>query len=65
MDIEKHHKFMIVGCDGVWDVLSPDEAVNAIDGMKDPNMMAEYLVNMSMGKGTTDNTTAMVVRLND
>ena len=35
------------------------------NGMKDPNMMAEYLVNMSMGKGTTDNTTAMVVRLND
>jgi len=57
------HKFMIVACDGLWDVMTDAEAVNLIAGMTDANKMADKLVKTAMQRGTTDNVSAMVVRL--
>lgn len=41
------------------------EAVNAVSGMKDARAMAQKIVDMSIEMGTTDNVSAMVIRLND
>jgi serine/threonine protein phosphatase PrpC len=90
----------MMGCDGVWDVMSPEEAVFELEGMTDPQEMAQKLVicppfrpilsmpasvflsrrvsafvrvskcccrqvELSLDKGTTDNTTALIIRFND
>lgn len=59
------HKFMIVACDGLWDVVTDEEAVNAVKNVKNPQQMAKKLVDMAMRKGTTDNVSVMAVRLQD
>ena len=63
--IQREHKFVILACDGVWDVMRPKEAVDAIAHMKDSNQMAKTLIKLALERGTTDNVSAMVVRLND
>jgi serine/threonine protein phosphatase PrpC len=87
----------MMGCDGVWDVVSPEEAMFELEGITDPHQMAQKLVNslsfsrfylccsaslvvnlflrelkfccsqveLSLDKGTTDNTTALIIRFND
>jgi serine/threonine protein phosphatase PrpC len=52
------HKFMIVACDGLWDVMSDGEAVNLVAGMTDANKMADKLVKTAMQRGTTDKSVA-------
>jgi len=63
--LTKEHKFVIVGCDGVWDVMTDTEAVEAITGMKNANEMAKKIVQMSLERGTTDNVSVIVIRLQD
>jgi serine/threonine protein phosphatase PrpC len=58
------NKFLIIACDGLWDVLSDTDAVtivNAYTGPKDN--VAQHLVNVAIERGTTDNVTAVVVWL--
>ena len=57
------HKFVILACDGVWDVLTPQEAVDEVEGMTNPDKMAARIVETSLDKGTTDNVTCMIIRL--
>lgn len=63
LPLTKDHKFVIVACDGLWDVMSDTEAVNLVSGMKDAKKMADKLVKTALARGTTDNVSAMVVRL--
>jgi len=44
-------------------VMSDTEAVNLVSGMKDAKKMADKLVKTALARGTTDNVSAMVVRL--
>lgn len=57
-------RFVILGCDGIWDVLTNDDAVNVVanaaSNKKDP---ARALVKAAAGAGSTDNMTAVVVRI--
>lgn len=61
--------FLILACDGVWDVMSDQEAVDLlykkyIENNKEPVAnAAEYLVQLAIAKGSTDNVTAIVVFL--
>jgi serine/threonine protein phosphatase PrpC len=51
----------IVACDGLWDVMSDEEAVRFVREYKgDPSNVASSLVQESLKKGTTDNVTAIV-----
>eukprot|EP01060_Flectonema_neradi_P014699 TRINITY_DN2132_c3_g1_i1.p1 TRINITY_DN2132_c3_g1~~TRINITY_DN2132_c3_g1_i1.p1 ORF type:complete len:437 (+),score=66.85 TRINITY_DN2132_c3_g1_i1:127-1437(+) len=55
-------EFVIVACDGVWDVMSSQEAVSIVrrDLSKGVNVAASSLVRASIEKGSCDNVTALV-----
>ena len=61
--------FLILACDGVWDVMTDQEAVDLLHAKYIENNMepvpdaAEYLVKLAITKGSTDNVTAIVVYL--
>lgn len=64
-------KYLILACDGVWDVMSSEEAAkNVADFLRgkpgtqaDAMAAAENLVQTAKDKGSTDNITAMVIVL--
>lgn len=56
-------KFLIIACDGLWDVISDQKACELIQHMDDANAAAEALVKYALKQFTTDNVTVMVVFL--
>lgn len=54
---------LILGCDGLFDVVGSKEAVDCIQGCKTPLEGAERLFNLAFARGTKDNVTLMVVNL--
>jgi len=59
-------KFLILACDGLWDVINHQEAVNIArlslnSNGDDPQQTSEELVKMAYMKGSTDNITVLVV----
>ena len=54
LPLTSDHKFVIVACDGLWDVMTDAEAVSLVAGMTDANKMADKLVKTAMARGTTD-----------
>jgi serine/threonine protein phosphatase PrpC len=69
-DNDNHHAWRcaIVACDGLWDVLTDGEAVQAVYDYchEDPSKQAtaaDHLVSLALQKGTTDNVTVVVVWL--
>ncbi|KAL7339359.1 phosphatase 2C-domain-containing protein [Rhodotorula toruloides] len=55
--------FLIVACDGLWDVCSDQQAVDLIQGCKDPQEASDKLLQYALTHRTTDNLTVMVVLL--
>ena len=59
--------FVILACDGVWDVLSNQSAVDHawkhLANKDSPDHAAEQLVAYTLKRGSTDNVSAIVVRL--
>ncbi|BFZ57758.1 mgpp2cl-1, protein phosphatase 2C-like protein 1 [Savitreella phatthalungensis] len=56
-------EFMILACDGLWDVCTDQEAVDLVRGIEDPNAASKVLVEHALREYSTDNLTVMVVRL--
>jgi hypothetical protein len=55
--------FLVIACDGVWDVLSDDDAVAiAAKHFGKPKDAAEAVVRQAYSKGSRDNLTATVVQ---
>ncbi|CAK9134100.1 unnamed protein product [Ilex paraguariensis] len=58
-------EFLIIGCDGIWDVMSNQEAVclvrHELRQHDDPRQCAKELVNQALCLQTDDNLTAIVV----
>lgn len=58
-------EFLILGCDGIWDVLTNQDAVNLVRRElryhNDPQQCAKELINLALRKDTCDNLTAIVV----
>ncbi|CAA0831477.1 Probable protein phosphatase 2C 13 [Striga hermonthica] len=58
-------EFLIIGCDGIWDVMSNQEAVcvvrEELGRCRDPNVCAQELVNQALMRDSCDNVTAVVV----
>ncbi|GJR87439.1 probable protein phosphatase 2C 47 [Tanacetum coccineum] len=58
-------EFMIIGCDGIWDVMSNEEAVSLVRKQlmqhNDPQRCATKLINQALRLHTSDNLTAIVV----
>jgi serine/threonine protein phosphatase PrpC len=68
--LSKKDKFMILACDGVWDILSNQDVVNIVlencydsDGnrINKKNNIAKKISEIAFEKGSTDNLTTLVV----
>jgi protein phosphatase PTC1 len=56
-------EFIIIACDGLWDVCSDQEAVDLVRGVEDPFAASKLLVDHALNRFSTDNLSCMVVRL--
>jgi protein phosphatase 1L len=56
-------EFLILACDGLWDVISNQDAVDLVKGFTDPEEAAAALVEAALKAGTLDNVSAIVVFL--
>ncbi|KAK8888377.1 hypothetical protein M9Y10_039447 [Tritrichomonas musculus] len=54
---------VILACDGIWDVLSDEEAGKIAREINDPKEAAKAIVNKSLEKDTTDNVSCIVIDL--
>ncbi|KAL5700711.1 protein-serine/threonine phosphatase [Ranunculus cassubicifolius] len=63
--LTEDHEFLIIGCDGIWDVLSSQQAVSRVRrGLQrhgDPEKCARDLVKKALRLNTSDNLTVVVV----
>ncbi|KAK3683102.1 mgpp2cl-1, protein phosphatase 2C-like protein 1 [Vermiconidia calcicola] len=55
-------EFLILACDGLWDVCSDQEAVDLVRNVGDPQAASKNLVDHALGRFSTDNLSCMVVR---
>lgn len=63
VEIEEKSKFLILACDGLWDVMSDQEAVDLIFEENDPSKAAEVLRDEAFNRKSTDNISVIVVFL--
>jgi len=54
--------FMIMACDGLWDVVSDQEAVSLIASIDDPEKAALKLRDTALDKGSEDNVSVVVIQ---
>lgn len=57
-------EFIILACDGLWDVCSDQEAVDLVRHNADPTAAAKHLVDYALARFSTDNLSCMIVRFN-
>eukprot|EP01080_Neovahlkampfia_damariscottae_P012009 gene12009-5409_t len=62
IDLNEKDNFIIIACDGVWDVVSDSDAVKEIQEEKDPRVASAKLRNYAYDNKSTDNITCTVVR---
>ncbi|KAF2452083.1 PP2C-domain-containing protein [Karstenula rhodostoma CBS 690.94] len=58
-------EFLILACDGLWDVCSDQEAVDLVRGIHDPQAASKTLVDHALARFSTDNLSCMVVRFDN
>ncbi|CAL4063507.1 unnamed protein product [Meganyctiphanes norvegica] len=68
LDIDGDEDMLILACDGLWDTLTPDQAVNIVYGYLthnegDTDGVGRCLVEAARSTGSEDNITAVVVFL--
>lgn len=67
IELSPHNRFIVVACDGLWDKLTYEDAVEFVskkkDAGKDPTETAQLLVKHALDCGSFDNITAIVVYL--
>ena len=67
--LEEDDEFVLLACDGMWDVLSSEEAVSAARQLllahRDSQVAAEALVDLAIQRGSRDNVSAVLVLLRE
>jgi len=58
-------EFVILACDGLWDIAEDKEAIDHVRFIKNPQEAAEELVKYAKARYSNDNVTVVVVRLRD
>ncbi|KAJ5745884.1 Protein phosphatase 2C [Penicillium odoratum] len=56
-------EFIILACDGLWDVCTDQEAVDLIRNVQDAQRASKILVDHALARFSTDNLSCMVIRL--
>jgi serine/threonine protein phosphatase PrpC len=62
--IKPTDKFVILACDGLWDIMGSQDAVNFVIHKTNKTNIAKSLCNHAISSGSGDNVTALVVFLN-
>ncbi|MBA0777847.1 hypothetical protein Gotri_005814 [Gossypium trilobum] len=60
--IDSSLEFLILASDGLWDVVSNEEAVAMVKPIQDPEQAAKRLMQEACQRGSADNITCVVVR---
>jgi protein phosphatase PTC1 len=55
-------EFLILACDGLWDVCTDQEAVDIVRSTQDPQLASKQLVDHALARFSTDNLSCMIVR---
>ena len=61
----KENDYAVLACDGVWDVLTPDEAIKIVRTVIDPWRASEEISRKALDSGSTDNITVIVLDLRE
>jgi len=61
-NLDEQDDFLIVACDGLWDVAEDQQAVDLIKNIQDPQDASKKLLDYAMTNYSTDNLSVMVVR---
>ncbi|CAK9225434.1 unnamed protein product [Sphagnum troendelagicum] len=56
--------FLVLASDGLWDVVTNDEAVSMVGPVPDPQDAAKMLTEEAYRRGSADNITCVIVRFN-
>ncbi|KIK67431.1 hypothetical protein GYMLUDRAFT_37554 [Collybiopsis luxurians FD-317 M1] len=59
---DEHDEFCIIACDGLWDVITDQEAVDLVRHVEDAEKASRLLVDYALQKISRDNVTVMVIR---
>ncbi|KAL5974080.1 putative protein phosphatase 2C 59 [Asimina triloba] len=60
--VDSSLEFLILASDGLWDVVTNEEAVSMIKSIEDPELAARRLMQEAIQRGSADNITCVVVR---
>lgn len=60
--LDDQDEFLIIACDGVWDMCSDQDAVDLVRHIEDPTKASQELVRHALFNGSMDNITCVVVR---
>ncbi|ORX80679.1 PP2C-domain-containing protein [Anaeromyces robustus] len=63
--LDDKDNFLILACDGIWDVCSDDEAVELIENVTDPQEASEVLLRHALDNFSTDNLSVLIVRFHN
>lgn len=64
--IKPEDSFVLLACDGIWDVLSDEEAAAIVrERLSEPKAAADAVVKAAYIKGSADNLTATVIKICD
>ncbi|MCJ1262539.1 Protein phosphatase 2C 1 [Lobaria immixta] len=58
-------EFLILACDGLWDVCTDQEAVDLVRHTQDPQLASKQLVDHALARFSTDNLSCMIVRFDN
>ncbi|TFK89102.1 protein serine/threonine phosphatase 2C [Polyporus arcularius HHB13444] len=64
-ELSEHDEFLILACDGLWDVVNDQGACDLVRSLADPKKAAEELLEHAYKNYSTDNVTVLVVRFRD
>eukprot|EP01102_Stenamoeba_stenopodia_P007755 TRINITY_DN2184_c0_g1_i1.p1 TRINITY_DN2184_c0_g1~~TRINITY_DN2184_c0_g1_i1.p1 ORF type:complete len:1146 (-),score=229.32 TRINITY_DN2184_c0_g1_i1:276-3713(-) len=62
VELNEEHELLIIACDGVWDVMSNQEAVDIALSEQNPYEASMKIRDCAYVRGSTDNISALVVR---